>query len=69
MNSQEIDATTSRRADGWAAVLAFTNGGRQLFSSRHGTHDSALLEAQHAKRARLEYPARAAIAKAKGGTP
>lgn len=49
----QITATTARKADGWAAVLEFPNGGRQLFSSRHGTMESAQREAAHARLMRL----------------
>lgn len=51
-----IRATTSRLADGWVAVLEFTNGGRQRFSSRHGTMESAQMEADHALKVRVEMP-------------
>lgn len=54
---KDIRATSDRKADGWRAVLEFPNGGRQLFSSRHGTKESADREAQHARRARVNYPA------------
>lgn len=50
-----IQPETQRMANGWAAVLAFPNGGRQLFSSRHGTMDDALEEARHSLKVRIEY--------------
>ena len=56
MKTLEITASTQRLANGWAPVLEFPNGGRQLFSSRHGTMDSALLEAKWSLLARLNYP-------------
>ena len=51
-----ITASTSARSNGWAAVLEFPNGGRQLFPSRYTSHDAALNAATHALRNRLAYP-------------
>jgi hypothetical protein len=53
---ESIEATTTRKANGWHAVLAFPNGGRQVFSAPHGTMDAAMQEARHAKRAGDLYP-------------
>lgn len=54
--ANEIKATADRRADGWRAVLEFSNGGRQCMSSRHGTMESAVREAQGCLRNRIANP-------------
>ena len=56
MNANQLTASSSRRANGWAAVIEFPNGGRQLFSSRHGTMEAAILEAKHGIECRIKYP-------------
>jgi hypothetical protein len=53
---QEIRATVARRANGWAAVLEYPNGGRQMFSSRFGTMDEAQREAISLLHVRTSYP-------------
>ncbi len=52
----EITATADRRANGWRAVLEFSNGGRQCMSSRHDSMDAAVKEATKCRNIRLEYP-------------
>lgn len=51
-----IKATATRRAHGWHAVLEFPNGGRQVYTSQHGTMDSAIVEARQILSARSMYP-------------
>ena len=51
-----IKPTVQRKANGWAAVLEFPNGGRQVFSQRFGTLKEAQREAEKLKRVRLTYP-------------
>jgi len=55
-NHSEIIASTARKADGWAAVLEFPNGGRQVFAQRFGSMESAQREAKNLLRVRLTYP-------------
>lgn len=52
----EITASCDRRANGWAAVLEYPNGGRQRFAQRFGTMEDAQKEARHLLRVRLAYP-------------
>jgi hypothetical protein len=57
MNTENtLNASAARMANGWAAIIEFPNGGRQRFSSRHGTMDAAILEARHGIKCRIEYP-------------
>jgi hypothetical protein len=53
---KDARATAARKANGWVAVLEFPNGGRQEFTSRHGTMESAEMEARHAKSVGERYP-------------
>ena len=51
----EISASCDRRANGWAAVLEYPNGGRQRFAQRFGTMEDAQKEARKLLRVRLAY--------------
>lgn len=51
-----LEPKAQRKADGWYAVIEFPNGGRQVFSTRHGTMDAAIAEADHALRIRVHTP-------------
>lgn len=52
----KIIATTSRKENGWCAVLEFPNGGRQVMAPRYGSMDSAQRYANKCLRVRLAYP-------------
>lgn len=56
MKTSEIKASCDRRANGWAAVLEFPNGGRQRFAQRFGTMEAAQAESANLLRVRLAYP-------------
>ncbi len=51
-----MKATCSRKSNGWVAVIEFDNGGRQEFSTRHGTMEQATSEAEHALKLRIANP-------------
>ncbi len=51
-----IKATTTRKAAGWAPVLEFPNGGRQVFGLLYGTMEQAQREANAGLACRLKYP-------------
>jgi len=51
-----IQATADRKANGWYAVLVFSNGGRQRFQSVYATMEDAVKAANDCLNARLNYP-------------
>jgi hypothetical protein len=56
MKTNDVKASCNRYANGWGAVLEYSNGGRQLFSQRFGTMEDAVAESNHLIRMRDKYP-------------
>ena len=54
MSAPDLTPAAQRDANGWRAVIEFPNGGRQVFTTRHGTMDAAVAEADHALRLRIK---------------
>lgn len=55
--TNKIEATASRKHNGWVARLEFPNYGAQEGATLHGTMARAVADAEHMLRLRLAYPA------------